>query len=122
MKDQELKELFHAYRPKLSDEDAFMDRLIGQMDAADESRQQPKIIPLYRKIIPWAAGIAAAAITVVWLVAPPSTPAIQPQANTRLPQYHYYSHHASSARSSYDDIVNEIEASGRELEQAIAQL
>jgi len=45
MKDQELKNIFHAYRPNLSDEDAFMDKLSAQMDAVDE-KQQANIVPL----------------------------------------------------------------------------
>ena len=42
MKEQELRDLFHAYRPEMRDNDAFMDRLKAQMDAADARRQSSR--------------------------------------------------------------------------------
>ena len=36
MKDQELRDKFHAYRPPIDDNEAFMDKLMAQMDAEDE--------------------------------------------------------------------------------------
>ena len=35
MKEQELRDIFHDYRPAIVDNDEFMDRLMAQMDAAD---------------------------------------------------------------------------------------
>ena len=119
MKDQELKDLFHAYRPELADEDAFMQRLSAQMDAVDGQQQPARIVPIYRKLMPWAAAVAAA-VVIVWLAIPSPTPMPAPQAQSRLPEYSRPKPHFSHA--SFDDIVNEIEASGRQLEQAIAQL
>ena len=119
MKDQELKDLFHAYRPELADEDAFMQRLSAQMDAVDGQQQPSRIVPLYRKLLTWAAT-AAAAVVIAWLAIPSPTPQSAPQAQSRLPEYSRPNPHFSHA--SFDDIVNEIEASGRQLEQAIAQL
>ena len=37
MKEQELRDIFHAYRPEIADNDAFMDKLTAQMDAIDHS-------------------------------------------------------------------------------------
>ncbi len=119
MKDQELKDLFHAYRPELADEDAFMQRLSAQMDAADGKQQPARTVPLYRKLLPWAAAVAAA-VVIAWLAIPSPTPMPAPQTQSCLPEYSRPTPHFSHA--SFDDIVNEIEASGRQLEQAIAQL
>ena len=41
---------------------------------------------------------------------------------SRLPEYHYKTPSPIPDFSSYEDIVNEIECSGRQLENAIAQL
>ena len=49
MKDQELRDKFHAYRPQIDDNEAFMDKLMAQMDAVDEQQQSEHIIPLHRK-------------------------------------------------------------------------
>ena len=84
MKDQELHDIFHAYRPEIDDEDAFMDKLIAQMDAIDaqqqtnESRakQQPRIVPFYRRILPWAMGIAAAVLVAFVLIKGPDSPLV----------------------------------------------
>ena len=48
MKDQKLRDKFHAYRPPIDDNEAFMDRLMVQMDAEDEKQQSEHIIPLHR--------------------------------------------------------------------------
>ena len=75
MKDQELRDKFHAYRPQIDDNDAFMDKLMAQMDAEDARQQsldlespvrhEARIVPLYRMVLPWVAGIAAAAVVAV---------------------------------------------------------
>ena len=62
MKDQELRDKFHAYRPPIDDNEAFMDKLMAQMDAVDEKQQHASIIPLYRRILPWAAAACLLAI------------------------------------------------------------
>ena len=68
MKEQDLRDIFHAYRPNVGDNDEFMDRLTAQMDAAD-ARKQPRIIPLYRRALSWAVGIAACIAILVGSVA-----------------------------------------------------
>ena len=120
MKDQELRDKFHAYRPEIDDNDAFMDQLMVQMDAVDE-KQQARIIPLYRRVLPWMAGIAAAIVVAVWVIKEPATPSTETRYESRLPEY-YHSAPSPSDFSSYEDVVNEIERSGRQLEDAIAQL
>lgn len=128
MKDQELKDLFHAYRPDMGDEDAFMDKLCAQMDVTDAKQQPARVIPLYRKFLPWVtqpwvAGITAAvAVAVVLVVKGPVRPADKPYVQSRLPEYYQNKYPIYSDPASFDDIVNEIETSGRQLEQAIAQL
>ena len=121
MKDQELRDKFHAYRPPIDDNEAFMDKLMAQMDAEDARQQQPRIIPLYRKILPWMAGVAAASVVAVFIMREPVTTPIETGYESRLPEY-YYKVPSPSEFSSYEDIVNEIECSGRQLENAIAQL
>lgn len=119
MKDQELRDIMHGYRPKIDDNDVFMDKIMAQMDAEDARQQQARIIPLYRRLLPWVAGIAAAMIVAVFVIKQPTTPSAETVSESRLPEYHYM---APSPFSSYEDIVNEIECSGRQLENAIAQL
>ena len=120
MKDQELRDKLHAYRPQINDNEAFMDILMAQMDAADE-QQHARIIPLYRRVLPWVAGIAAAVVVAVFVIREPATPSAETGFASRLPEYHYKTPSPSDF-SSYEDIVNEIERSGRQLEDAIAQL
>lgn len=121
MKDQELRDIFHAYRPELGDEEDFMARLNEQMDAVD-TKQQPRIIPLYRKWLPWAAGIAAViAIAFLFDKGQTEEPPTEAHIQTQLPDYYYYNRYPSTS-DSYEEIVNEIERSGRQLEKAIAQL
>ena len=123
MKDQEIRDQFHAYRPPIDDNEAFMDKLMAQMDAEDaHQRQQPRIIPLYRRILPWVAGIAAAVVVAVFVIKEPATPSAETSYDSRLPEYHYKTPSSIPDFSSYEDIVNEIERSGRQLEDAIAQL
>jgi len=119
MKDQELHDIFHAYRPEMGGEEDFMARLNEQMDAID-AKQQPRIIPFYRRVLPWAAGIAA--VIAVAFLFDKGRQELQTEAyiQTQLPEYYYNRYSASS--DSYEEIVNEIERSGRQLENAIAQL
>ena len=119
MKDQELRDIMHGYRPKIDDNDVFMDKIMAQMDAEDARQHQARIIPLYRRLLPWVAGIAAAMIVAVYVIKQPTMPSAETVSESRLPEYHYM---APSPFSSYEDIVNEIECSGRQLENAIAQL
>ena len=122
MKDQELRDILHGYRPQIDDNDAFMDKLMAQMDAEDAQPQQPRIIPLYRRVLPWVAGIAAAVVVAaMFVIKEPATPSAETGFASRLPEYHYKTPSPADF-SSYEDIVNEIECSGRQLENAIAQL
>lgn len=121
MKDQELRDKFHAYRPEIDDNEAFMDKLMAQMDAVDE-QQHARIIPFYRRILPWVAGVAAASVVAVLIIKEPvaSSPATS-SYEPRQPEY-YHNTPTRPDFASYEDIVNEIEHSGRQLENAIAQL
>ena len=122
MKEQELRNIFHNYRPTIADNDEFMDRLMAQMDAEDAQQKQVRIIPLYRRVLPWIAGIAAAIVVAVLIIKEPvaSSPATS-SYKPRQPEY-YHNAPSHSEFSSYEDIVNEIECSGRQLENAIAKL
>ena len=123
MKEQELRDIFHDYRPTIADNDEFMQRLTAQMDAEDAREQQPvRIVPLYRSILFWAVGIAAAVVAAVFVIREPATPSAESNFESRLPEDHYKTPSAIPEFSSYEDIVNEIECSGRQLEDAIAQL
>ena len=120
MKDQELRDIFHAYRPQIDNNEAFMGKLMAQMDAVDE-QQHARIIPFYRRILPWVAGVVAASVVAVFIIREPVTTPTETSCKSRLPEY-YYKVPSPSDFSSYEDIVNEIERSGRQLEDAIAQL
>jgi hypothetical protein len=119
MKDQELHDIFHAYRPEMGGEEDFMARLNEQMDTID-AKQQPRIIPFYRRVLPWAAGIAAVIAVAFLFDKGRQEPQTEAYIQTQLPEYYYNRYSASS--DSYEEIVNEIERSGRQLENAIAQL
>ena len=140
MKEQELRDIFHDYRPTIADNDEFMDRLTAQMDAAD-AQQHAHALPLYRRFLPWAAGIAAAVAIAVMVVNWPAdeedsrreASLVQPENRRSIPDGLKPELNASADRvgmgtsshyfsSSYDEIVNEIEQSGRQLQKAIAQL
>ena len=122
MKDQELRDKFHAYRPPIDDNEAFMEKLMAQMEAEDKKQPEARIIPLYRRILPWVAGVAAAVVVAVFVIREPATPSAESGYESRLPEYHYKTPSPIPDFSSYEDIVNEIECSGRQLENAIAQL
>ena len=111
-----------SHLPPIDDNDAFMDKLMAQMDAVDDKQQQARIIPLYRRVLPWVAGIAAAVVVAVFVIKEPATPSAETGYESRLPEYHYKTPSPIPDFSSYEDIVNEIERSGRQLENAIAQL
>jgi negative regulator of sigma E activity len=121
MKDQELRDIIHGYRPKIDDNDVFMDKIMAQMDAEDARQQQARIIPLYRRMLPWAVGIAAVVVAAVFVIKEPAPTPVTSYSEPRLPEY-YHNAPSYSEFSSYEDIVNEIERSGRQLENAIAQL
>lgn len=122
MKDQELRDLLHAYRPELSDEDAFMDKLTEQMDAVDE-KQNPRVLPLYRKFLPWMAGIAAAIVIALLVIKPTESNEAREAADYSANiDYQMMLSMTSTSFPTFEETVAEIEQSGRQLEQAIAQL
>ena len=98
MKDQELRDIFHAYRPDLGDEEDFMARLNEQMDAIDAKQQQPRIIPLYRKWLPWTAGIAAVIAIAVLFGNGQTEPPTEAHIQTQLPEYYYYNRFPSHCK------------------------
>lgn len=113
--------MFHGYRPQIDDDDVFMEKLMAQMDAEDTKQQLPRIVPLYRRVLPWVAGVAAAVVAAVLIIEEPAKPSVASYNKPRLPEY-YHSVPLHQDLSSYEDIVSEIERSGRQLENAIAQL
>ncbi|MBP5323191.1 MAG: hypothetical protein J6Y84_05280 [Bacteroidaceae bacterium] len=124
MKDQNLHDIFHAYRPAFGDDEKFMNRLIEQMDVIDRTTSHVQLDTVhspYRLWPLWMAGIAAAIAIVVLVVKEPTTSYVEPDFQSRLPEY-YITDPMHQQFSSYDEIVSEIEESGRQLQQAIAQL
>ena len=122
MKDQELRDLLHAYHPELSDEETFMDKLTEQMDAVDE-KQNPRVRPLYRKFLPWMAGIAAAIVIALLVIKPTESNEAREAADYSANiDYQMMQSMTSTSFPTFEEIVAEIEQSGRQLEQTIAQL
>ena len=140
MKDQELHDIFHSYLPELGDEVAFMARLNEQMGAVDKRKGRLHIV---RKLMPWAATAAVAAAIVVAMVlldgqslkdSPASIPVSERviSFDSRYPSPSVLhsvptlkddeGRESGGFGDSFDEIVNEIESSGRQLQQAIAQL
>lgn len=85
-----------------------------------------------RTIMKWSVAVAAAVVVAVFIMRAPLTPPTETSCKSRLPEYYYKAPSPISEQglptrslsgfSSYEDIVNEIERSGRQLEDAIAQL
>lgn len=124
MKDQNLHDIFHDYRPAFGDDEKFMNRLIEQMDVIDRTTSHVQLDTVhspYRLWPLWMAGIAAAIAIVVLVVKEPTTSYVEPDFQSRLPEY-YITDPMHQQFSSYDEIVSEIEESGRQLQQAIARL
>lgn len=122
MKDQELRDLLHAYHPELSDEETFMDKLTEQMDAVDE-KQNPRVLPLYRKFLPWMAGIAAAIVIALLVIKPTESNEAREAADYSANiDYQMMLSMTSTSFPTFEETVAEIEQSGRQLEQTIAQL
>lgn len=142
MNDKELYDLFHAYRPELDDDDALLARLAKQMDATDE-QQHPRVLPLYRRMIPWTAGIAAAVVIAVIMVnlLLPDSPHTHPyregadcfvgnelsESKVIAPSLTgkvggEFKSSSFNPFASFDEAVAEIERSGRELQLAIAEM
>ena len=127
MKDQELRDLFHAYRPELGDEEAFMARLNEQIESLSPTLSQGKGVrlPLLWKgkgRFIWAAGIAAAIIMALIIIKPTKeTVPVEAAAYPANTDYQAFLAMTSSF-PTFEETVAEIEQSGRQLEQTIAEL
>ena len=128
MKDQELRDILHAYRPEIDDNDAFMDKLSAQMDAVDAKQQRPRVQPLYRRVLPWVTSIAAVVIIAFVMMNPfaSSEEGIAPLSEQQLYAKLYPSQQERGWReessSSFEETVAEIEQSGQQLQLAIAEM
>ena len=63
MKEQDLRDFFHDYRPEIGDNDEFMQRLTKQMDAEDAKQQQrpadPPVVLRHNHVLPRLVGLLA---------------------------------------------------------------
>lgn len=122
MKDQELHDLFHSYRPELSDEEEFMDKLSAQMYAVDK-KQNPRVLTIYRKFLPWAAGIAAAIAVALFVIKPTESNDTREATSYSANQdYQAMLSMTSTSFPTYEETVAEIERSGEQLQLAIAEM
>ena len=83
--------------------------------------EQKPYVSYRRTIMKWSVAAAAAVVVAMFVIKDPATPSAETSFDSRLPEY-YYKAPSHTTFSSYEDIVNEIERSGRQLEVAIAQL
>ncbi|MBP5302334.1 MAG: hypothetical protein J6Y88_03700 [Bacteroidales bacterium] len=120
MNDKDLRELFHAYRPQLSDDEVFLNNLDWLMDKADAQHK------VWRRhsVMTWVSGIAATLIIGLlgwWQM---NKNEVRPESAQPLPAYYAerFPQPEGDIFDSYYQIVEEIEQSGQQLQQAIAQL
>ena len=128
MNENDIREMLHAYRPELSDEQTFMDKLTRRMDQADEQKalaQQAKgrTAPAARWIR-YAEALAALLIVGLifrWQIGreepTPSQQSVQPYMAA-----HWNAEAPQDPFDSYYTLVEEIQRSGQQLQQAIAQV
>ena len=128
MKDQELRDLFHSFRPELGDEEAFMARLNEQIDS------RPSKSPLKGDFIfspfkggvrggLWAAGIAAAIAVALFIIKPIENNETREAASYASNQYHQAMLSMTSISfPTFEETVAEIEQSGEQLQMAIAEM
>lgn len=117
MKDQELYEIFHSYRPEMSSDEDFMARLNEQMDAIDAKGKR------WKKFLPWAASIAAVVAVGMFLFKP--TKGTEPQVvdiNPAYPTQTALVTMNTDPLASFEETVEEIERSGQQLQLAIAEI
>ena len=128
MKDQELHDIFHAYRPQLSDEEEFMARLNEQIDSrASKSPSKGKFMfsPFKGGVRGslWMTGIAAAIVVALLVIKPTDGNEAREAADySANMDYQMMLSMASTSFPTFEETVAEIEQSGRQLEQAIAEL
>lgn len=123
MKDQELRDKFHAYRPQIDNNEAFMDKLMAQMDAVDEKQQHARIIPFYRRILPWAAVVAASVLLVLTLYTQHSEqPSLTPQIISRIKEMPVWQYEdEQTGLDTYYAHQKEIQENGERLAAYIQQ-
>ena len=122
MNDKDLRELLHAYRPQLSDDEAFLSNLDRLMDEADAHRKH--VAWRRHTVAIWVSGIAATLIVglVGWWQM--DRKEVRPERPQPLPAYYAerFPQPEGDIFDSYYQMVEEIEQSGQQLQQAIAQL
>ena len=122
MNDKDLRELFHAYRPQLSDDEAFLSNLDRLMDEADAQRKS--VVWRRHSVLTWVSGIAATLIIGLlgwWQLDKKEG---RPERSQPIPAYYAerFPQTEGDPFNSYYQMVEEIEQNGQLLQQAIAQL
>ena len=128
MNDNRLHDIFHSYHPEMSSDEDFMACLTKQMDAIDQQQAKPAVKPLYRKVIPWLSGIAAAMVIalVINKATEPNSSFAEREADSR--DFYMAQATAHSLRgelgvgSSFEETVAEIERSGQQLQREIEEM
>lgn len=135
MKDKELYDIFHAYRPEMSSDEEFMARLEEKMKAfpqpsPKESEPSRSGSPLLgrgrgrlRLFLPWLSGIAAVVAVGLFLLKP--TKGTEPQVADIYPAYSERTALImmnADPLASFEETVAEIEQSGQQLQLAIAEM
>ena len=132
MNENEIREMLHAYRPRLSDEQTFLDKLTSHMNQADEQKNQAdeQKNQADERTAPTARWIryaeALAALLIVGLILHRQTGREeQPSRPQPTQQYMTGGWNAEPSQDpfdSYHTLVEEIQRSGQQLQQAIAQV
>ena len=135
MKDKELYEIFHAYRPEMSSDEEFMARLEEKMKASPQPSPKERETgrggsPLLWRgrgrllvFLPWAASIAAIVAVGLFLFKP--TKGTDPQLADIYPAYPERTALLTmnaDPLASFEETVAEIEQSGQQLQLAIADM
>lgn len=128
MNENEIREMFHAYRPELSDEQTFLDKLTSRMDQADDqkARAQQTASPSAPATRWMRYAAALAALLIIGLIFHWQT------GREELPYRPLPTEYYTAARwndepsqdpfDSYYTLVEEIQRSGQQIQQTIAQV
>ena len=128
MNENEIREMLHAYRPRLSDEQTFLDNLTRRMDEADAQKaiaQQTKgLAAPATRWMRYAAALAAVLIVGLifrWQTGSDEQPD-SPQPTEYQMAARWNAEPAQDPFDSYYTLVEEIQRSGQQLQQAISQV
>lgn len=125
MNENEIREMLHAYRPELSDEQTFLDKLTSRMDQADEqkARAQQTASPSApaTRWMRYAAALLIIGLIFHWQTSREELPC-RPLPTEYYTAARWNDEPSQDPFDSYYTLVEEIQRSGQQIQQTIAQV